>query len=109
MMLKNKVAVIYGAGGGIGGAVARAFALEGANVFLTGLRLGRYDQLPGGLSPPSHRSWWAHNTTAGARGALVSVRSVVQLHSRPLSATKAPTLDCWCRGSVVSSEPGDSR
>src|SRR5215475_13289042 len=36
MMLKNKVAVIYGAGGGIGGAVARAFAREGAKVFLTG-------------------------------------------------------------------------
>ena len=25
MLLKNKVAVVYGAGGGIGGAVARAF------------------------------------------------------------------------------------
>ena len=37
--LKNKVAVIYGAGGGIGGAVARAFAREGAKVFLTGHRL----------------------------------------------------------------------
>jgi NAD(P)-dependent dehydrogenase (short-subunit alcohol dehydrogenase family) len=36
MMLKDKVAVIYGAGGGIGGAVARAFAREGAKVFLTG-------------------------------------------------------------------------
>ena len=35
-MLKNKVAVIYGAGGDIGGAVARAFAREGAKVFLTG-------------------------------------------------------------------------
>lgn len=39
MMLKNKIAVVYGAGGGIGGAVARAFALEGAKVFLTGHRL----------------------------------------------------------------------
>ncbi len=39
MMLKNKTAVIYGAGGGIGGAVARAFAQEGAKVFLTGHRL----------------------------------------------------------------------
>jgi NAD(P)-dependent dehydrogenase (short-subunit alcohol dehydrogenase family) len=38
-MLKNKVAVIYGAGGGIGGAVARAFAREGAKVFLTGPHL----------------------------------------------------------------------
>ncbi len=36
MMLKDKVAVIYGAGGEIGGAVARAFASEGAKVFLTG-------------------------------------------------------------------------
>jgi NAD(P)-dependent dehydrogenase (short-subunit alcohol dehydrogenase family) len=36
MMLKDKVAVIYGAGGGIGGAVARAFAREGAKTFLTG-------------------------------------------------------------------------
>jgi NAD(P)-dependent dehydrogenase (short-subunit alcohol dehydrogenase family) len=36
MMLKNKIAVVYGAGGGIGGAVARAFAREGARVFLTG-------------------------------------------------------------------------
>jgi NAD(P)-dependent dehydrogenase (short-subunit alcohol dehydrogenase family) len=36
MMLKDKVAVIYGAGGAIGGAVARAFAAEGARLFLTG-------------------------------------------------------------------------
>jgi NAD(P)-dependent dehydrogenase (short-subunit alcohol dehydrogenase family) len=35
-MLNNKIAVIYGAGGAIGGAVARAFACEGARVFLTG-------------------------------------------------------------------------
>jgi NAD(P)-dependent dehydrogenase (short-subunit alcohol dehydrogenase family) len=39
MLLKDKVAVIYGAGGGIGGAVARAFATEGANLFLTGHHL----------------------------------------------------------------------
>jgi len=38
MILKNKVAVIYGAGGAIGGAVARAFAREGAKLFLTGRR-----------------------------------------------------------------------
>ena len=36
MMLRDKVAVIYGAGGAIGGAVARAFANEGATLFLTG-------------------------------------------------------------------------
>jgi len=36
MLLKDKVAVIYGAGGAIGGAVARAFGDEGAELFLTG-------------------------------------------------------------------------
>jgi NAD(P)-dependent dehydrogenase (short-subunit alcohol dehydrogenase family) len=39
MLLKDKVAVIYGAGGAIGGAVARAFASEGARLFLTGRNL----------------------------------------------------------------------
>src|ERR1700675_790928 len=39
MLLEKKNAVIYGAGGAIGGAVARAFAREGARVFLTGRRL----------------------------------------------------------------------
>jgi NAD(P)-dependent dehydrogenase (short-subunit alcohol dehydrogenase family) len=39
MMLKDKVAVIYGAGGAIGSAVARAFAFEGAHLFLAGRHL----------------------------------------------------------------------
>jgi NAD(P)-dependent dehydrogenase (short-subunit alcohol dehydrogenase family) len=43
MMLKDKVAVIYGAGGAVGGAVARAFAREGADLFLTGRRLAPVD------------------------------------------------------------------
>lgn len=33
-LLKHKAAVIHGAGGAIGGAAARAFAREGARVFL---------------------------------------------------------------------------
>jgi NAD(P)-dependent dehydrogenase (short-subunit alcohol dehydrogenase family) len=36
MLLANKNAIIYGAGGGIGGGVARTFAREGARVFLVG-------------------------------------------------------------------------
>src|SRR5437763_5014441 len=43
MLLENKVAVIYGAGGPIGGAVARAFAREGARVFLAGRTLAKLD------------------------------------------------------------------
>jgi NADP-dependent 3-hydroxy acid dehydrogenase YdfG len=44
-MLLNKVAVVYGAGGSIGGAVARAFAREGAKVFLAGRTLAKLDAL----------------------------------------------------------------
>src|SRR5207248_3551240 len=43
MLLTNKNAVIYGAGGAIGGAIARAFAREGAKVFLTGRSLPSVD------------------------------------------------------------------
>jgi NAD(P)-dependent dehydrogenase (short-subunit alcohol dehydrogenase family) len=39
MLLENKNAVIYGGGGAIGSAVARAFAGEGARVFLAGRTL----------------------------------------------------------------------
>jgi NAD(P)-dependent dehydrogenase (short-subunit alcohol dehydrogenase family) len=42
-MLTKKNAVIYGAGGAIGGAIARAFAQEGASVFLTGRNLSKVD------------------------------------------------------------------
>lgn len=36
MLLENRNAIVYGGGGSIGGAVARAFAREGAKVFLAG-------------------------------------------------------------------------
>ncbi len=45
MLLKDKKAVIYGAGGAIGGAVARAFAREGARVFLAGRTLATLDRV----------------------------------------------------------------
>jgi NAD(P)-dependent dehydrogenase (short-subunit alcohol dehydrogenase family) len=38
MMLKDKIAVLYGGGGAIGGAIAGAFARDGAMVFVTGRR-----------------------------------------------------------------------
>jgi 3-oxoacyl-[acyl-carrier protein] reductase len=43
VLLENKNAVIYGGGGSVGGAVARAFAREGAKVFLTGRTLATLD------------------------------------------------------------------
>ena len=49
MMLKDKVAVIYGAGGAIGGAVAHAFASEGADLFLTGRHLAPIEAVAKGI------------------------------------------------------------
>ena len=43
MLLKNKNAVIYGAAGSIGGAIAHTFAREGAKVFLAGRTLAKLD------------------------------------------------------------------
>jgi NAD(P)-dependent dehydrogenase (short-subunit alcohol dehydrogenase family) len=45
MLLEDKTAVIYAAGGAIGAAVAGAFAREGARVFLTGRDLAKLDAL----------------------------------------------------------------
>ena len=43
MLLADKSAVVYGGGGSIGGAVARAFAREGARVFLAGRTMDKLE------------------------------------------------------------------
>src|SRR5262245_47662050 len=45
MLLDGKNAVIYGAGGSVGAAVACAFAREGAHVFLTGRTRAAVDEV----------------------------------------------------------------
>jgi NADP-dependent 3-hydroxy acid dehydrogenase YdfG len=45
MLLENKTAIIYGAGGAIGGAVARTFAREGGKVFLSGRTLSKVQRV----------------------------------------------------------------
>jgi 3-oxoacyl-[acyl-carrier protein] reductase len=45
MLLENKNAVIYGAGGAIGAAIAKAFANDGASVFLAGRTLAKVDSV----------------------------------------------------------------
>src|SRR5260370_2587991 len=44
-LLKNKRAVIFGAGGAVGMAVAREFAAQGATVFLSGRTLNAVEQV----------------------------------------------------------------
>lgn len=45
MILKDKVAVIYGAAGTIGSTIAQAFAREGARVFLTGRSAAKLEKV----------------------------------------------------------------
>jgi 3-oxoacyl-[acyl-carrier protein] reductase len=45
VLLENKNAIVYGAAGAIGGAVARAFGRAGANVFLAGRTLATLDEV----------------------------------------------------------------
>jgi 3-oxoacyl-[acyl-carrier protein] reductase len=45
VILQNKNAIIYGAGGSLGGAVAKAFADAGASLFLTGRNIGSVQKL----------------------------------------------------------------
>jgi NAD(P)-dependent dehydrogenase (short-subunit alcohol dehydrogenase family) len=68
MLLENKNAIIYGAGGAIGGAVARAFAREGARVFLSGRNAAPVeavanDMWPAGVSP--RRQPWMRSSENG--------------------------------------------
>jgi NAD(P)-dependent dehydrogenase (short-subunit alcohol dehydrogenase family) len=49
MILQNKNAVIYGAGGSIGSTIAKAFAQAGAKVFLTGRNLPSVQNVADGI------------------------------------------------------------
>jgi 3-oxoacyl-[acyl-carrier protein] reductase len=44
-LLKDKIAIVYGGGGVIGGAVARAYAREGADVYLAGRTQAKLDDV----------------------------------------------------------------
>ena len=48
--LEDRVAVVYGGGGSVGGVVARAFAREGARVFLAGRTLASLERTAADIS-----------------------------------------------------------
>jgi NAD(P)-dependent dehydrogenase (short-subunit alcohol dehydrogenase family) len=59
MLLAHKNAVIYGGGGTIGGAVARAFAQEGARVFITGRNAQSLEAVVNDITNAGGRAEWA--------------------------------------------------
>ena len=56
MLLEGKNAVIYGGGGAIGGAVARAFAHEGGRVYLAGRTAAPLDEVAGQIRAAGGRA-----------------------------------------------------
>jgi 3-oxoacyl-[acyl-carrier protein] reductase len=56
MLLENKNAVVYGGGGRVGAAVARAFAREGARVFLAGRTKATMDAVAEEISAAGGRA-----------------------------------------------------
>jgi NAD(P)-dependent dehydrogenase (short-subunit alcohol dehydrogenase family) len=53
MLLENKTAIVYGGGGAMGGAIARAFAAEGAAVHLAGRTLSKLEKVAADISAAS--------------------------------------------------------
>jgi 3-oxoacyl-[acyl-carrier protein] reductase len=56
VLLEDRNAVIYGGGGAVGGAVARAFAREGARVFLAGRTAAALDAVAGEITAGGGRA-----------------------------------------------------
>jgi NAD(P)-dependent dehydrogenase (short-subunit alcohol dehydrogenase family) len=89
MLLENKNAVIYGVGGSIGGAVARAFAREGAKVHLAGL---------------THESLEEVAEEIRSAGGVAETARIDAITRRP----SAGTLTLWPRVPEVSTSPSTS-
>jgi 3-oxoacyl-[acyl-carrier protein] reductase len=56
VLLEDKNAVVYGGAGSVGGAVARAFAREGARVFLAGRTPAALDEVAGEITSEGGRA-----------------------------------------------------
>src|SRR5918999_3323114 len=107
VLLENKTAVVYGGGGSVGGAVARAFARERAHVFLTGRTSAALDAVAEDISDAGGRAESASldaldedavdpHTVAVAEntGATVSASSASE---RPESPKRCRTPVRWFR------------
>ena len=96
-MLKDKRAVIYGAGGAIGGTVAKAFAKNGASVFLTGRNLHSVEKIA--------REIVAAGGTAEAAQVDALDEGAVESHMTAL-IEKAGTLDISFNAISPIPQPG---
>lgn len=97
MMLKNKVAVIYGAGGDVGGAVARAFAREGAKLFLSGRNLRTVEAVAadvishGGVAEAAQVDALDEQAVERHMAAIVERAGAIDISFNAISVSKALT------------------
>jgi len=82
MLLQDKVAVVYGAGGEIGGAVARAFAAEGATVFATGRVRGPVEHVAKGIASSGGSAEAAEVDALDEQAVDAHLRSVLEQTGR---------------------------
>jgi NAD(P)-dependent dehydrogenase (short-subunit alcohol dehydrogenase family) len=96
MLLEDKTAVIYGAGGAIGGAVARAFAREGARLFLTGRDVAKVDAVAkeivaaGGVAEAARVDALDDNAVAEHLGTVVERAAGVDVSFNAIGPGPAP-------------------
>ena len=96
MLLKDKNAVIYGAGGRIGSTVARAFAREGATVFLTGRTLPKLEALAAEISVAGGAAEAAHVDALDPHAIEQHLAAIVQKAGRIDISFNA----VWIRGDL---------
>ena len=75
--LTNRVALVTGASGGLGGAIARAFAARGAKVALSGTREAALKALADEIGPAATPVAADHSDPAGAEGLVKAVEEQV--------------------------------
>jgi NAD(P)-dependent dehydrogenase (short-subunit alcohol dehydrogenase family) len=82
MLLDGKNAVIYGAGGGIGGGVATTFAREGAHVFLVGRSEAKLERLAAEIAADGGRAEVAVLDALDEQAVEAHLRAVVATAGR---------------------------
>ena len=93
MLLEDKNAIVYGAAGAIGAAVARAFARDGARVFLAGRTLATLEEVAADIR--------AHGGMAEAAPVDAMDKAAVDAHADRVVAT-AGSIDVSFNAGAVS-------
>jgi NAD(P)-dependent dehydrogenase (short-subunit alcohol dehydrogenase family) len=78
LLLQNKHAVILGAGGAVGAAVAKEFAAQGATVFLSGRTLGAVEQVATSIQQDGGSAYVAQVDALDEQAVQVYLDRVVQ-------------------------------